>query len=78
MTDAQDNALDVVFPHLQAGRRYSVALNDYIYRNYAEIDRTRGRILHQMLVNEVLLDELGSGRPVQPNNNPLQHVQIRQ
>ena len=78
VTDAQDNALDVVFPDLQAGRRYSVALNDYIYRNYAEIDRTRGRILHSMLVNEVLLDELGSGRPVRPDNDPRQHVQVRQ
>ena len=78
VTDAQDNALDVVFPDLQAGRRYSIALNDYIYRNYADIDRTRGRILHQMLVNEVLLDELGSGRPVRPDNAPLQHVQVRQ
>ena len=78
VTDAQDNALDVVFPRLQAGRRYSIALNDYIYRNYADIDRTRGRILHSMLVNEVLLDELGSGRSVVPDNNPLQHVQVRQ
>lgn len=78
VTDAQDNALDVVFPDLQAGRRYSVALNDYIYRNYAEIDRTRGRILHEMLVNEVLLDKLGSGRPVVPDNKLRQQVQVRQ
>ncbi|MDE7451087.1 MAG: 5'-nucleotidase C-terminal domain-containing protein, partial [Alistipes sp.] len=78
VTDAQDNALDVVFPDLQAGRRYSVALNDYIYRNYADIDRTRGRILHSMLVNEVLLDELAAGRPVRPDNAPRQHVQVRQ
>ncbi|MCM1300639.1 MAG: bifunctional metallophosphatase/5'-nucleotidase [Alistipes senegalensis] len=77
VTDAEDNAVDVVFPQLQAGRRYSIALNDYIYRNYAEIDRTRGRILGDMLVNEVLLDELASGRPVVPDNRPRQRVQIR-
>lgn len=77
VTDAEDNALDVVFPDLQAGRRYSIALNDYIYRNYAEIDRTRGRILHDMLVNEVLLDGLASGRPALPDNTPRQQVQVR-
>ncbi len=77
VTDAEDHAVDVVFPKLQAGRRYSIALNDYIYRNYAEIDRTRGRILDDLLVNEVLLDELASGRPVVPDNKPLQRVQVR-
>ena len=68
----------MVFRDLLAGGSYlsdSPCLMNIIS---AEIDRTRGRILHSMLVNEVLLDELGSGRPVRPDNDPRQQVQVRQ
>ena len=34
VTDAADNALDVQFPKLREGRKYKVAVSDYIYRNY--------------------------------------------
>ncbi len=77
VTDADDNAVDVLFPQLQEGRIYRMAYNDYVFKNYAEIDRPNGRLLEDMRVNEVLLEVLSSGRPVTVDNTPLQKISVR-
>lgn len=77
VTDAADKAADVIFPKLQEGRVYRMAYNDYVFKNYAAIDRDRGQLLENMRVNELLLRELESGRPVKINNVPLQGIQTK-
>lgn len=77
VTDADDRAIDVLFPQLQEGRIYRMAYNDYVFKNYAEIDRSAGSLLEGMLVNELLLSELSNGRPVTVDNTPLQRISVR-
>lgn len=77
VTDADDRAIDVLFPQLQEGRIYRMAYNDYVFKNYAEIDRSAGSLLEGMLVNELLLNELSIGRPVTVDNTPLQRISVR-
>ena len=77
VTDADDNAVDVRFPQLQEGRRYRVAYNDYVFKNYAEIDRTAGEQRTDLRINELLLQELGAGRPVSFDDKLLQEVVVK-
>lgn len=77
VTDADDRAIDVLFPQLQEGRIYRMAYNDYVFKNYAEIDRSAGSLLEGMLVNELLLNELSTSRPVTVDNTPLQRISVR-
>lgn len=76
VTDAEDRAIDVLFPKLQEGRSYRMAYNDYVFKNYAEIDRSAGSLLEDMRVNELLLQELSSG-PVTVNDVPLQTIAVK-
>lgn len=75
LTDGEDTAVDVVFPTLRAGRRYRVAMNDYIFRNYGAIDRTSGRILDRK-VTDALLRDLAGNAPVREDNTPRQRVDL--
>ena len=73
ITDRRDSALDVRFPRLAEGRRYRVAMSDYVYRNYKGLEGTDGRITDQK-VADVLLEELADDSPVVPDNRPRQRV----
>ena len=44
VTDAADNALDVRFPKLREGKVYEVAVSDYVYRNYKDLNYTDGKL----------------------------------
>ena len=73
VTDAQDNALDVRFPKLREGRRYKIAVSDYVYKNYNDLNYTDGEITG-VKVADVLLEELEDDSPLAPDNKPRQEV----
>lgn len=77
VTDAADKAVDVIFPKLQEGKVYRMAYNDYVFKNYAEIDRARGELVDELRVNEILLKELESGRPAAASSGCQQNVERR-
>lgn len=77
VTDADDNAVDVRFPQLQEGRTYRMAYNDYVYKNYAEIDRAASIPFELIRINELLLQELGAGRPLSFDEELLQQIEVR-
>lgn len=72
ITDAEDNALDVQFPKLKEGERYTIAVSDYVYNNYKDLSYTDGRDTGE-LVTQTLLGELDD-EPVVPDNAPRQTV----
>lgn len=76
VTDAADNALDVRFPALREGRSYRIAVSDYVFRNYRDLNYSEGRITDEP-VAEVLLEELRDDSPLMPDNTPRQTVEIR-
>ena len=73
VTDAADSALDVRFPRLREGRAYRVAVSDYVYRNYRDLQYTDGEITDTKVV-DVLLEELEEDSPLQPDNRPRQRI----
>lgn len=73
ITNAADSALDVRFPKLREGRSYRVALSDYVFKNYHELNCTEGRITDTK-VTDVLLEELEEHSPLEPDNRPLQRI----
>ncbi len=73
VTDKDDNATDVLFPTLEEGRTYRVALSDYVFKNYRDVEYSEGDIT-DIMVTDALLGELRSGEPVKENNTPLQTV----
>ena len=73
VTDAQDNALDVRFPKLREGRSYEVAVSDYVFKNYKDLNYSDGKI-SGIAVAGVLLEELGDDTPLTPDNKPRQEV----
>lgn len=76
LTDARDRALDVEFPRLREGRRYRVAMTDYIFNNYRDLSYEAGRDTG-IQVTQTLLEELRDDSPVEPDNLPRQKVRIR-
>ena len=73
VTDAQDNALDVRFPKLREGNTYKIAVSDYVYKNYNDLNYTDGGITGRK-VADVLLEELEDDSPLTPDNKPRQQV----
>lgn len=76
VTDSRDSALDVRFPALREGRRYRVAVSDYVYRNYKGLEYADGEITDTK-VADVLVEELEEESPVIPDNRPRQRVVCR-
>lgn len=74
VTDAADHAVDVRFPALREGQRYKVAVSDYVFRNYKDLDYTEGGITDER-VAELLLEELEEERTLEPDNRPRQRVE---
>ncbi len=72
LRDEQGDAFDVLFPTLEEGRSYRVALGDYIYKTYEAIDRTRGEVL-PILVTDALMETLAQGAYT-PQNSSLQQI----
>ena len=73
VTDAADNALDVRFPKLREGKVYEVAVSDYVYRNYKDLNYTDGKLTGTAVAG-VLLEELQDDGPLTPDNRPRQKI----
>lgn len=76
VTDARDEALDVQFPRLQEGRSYRIAMSDYIFNNYRDLEYEDGAVTDDA-VAQTLLEELQDDSPVRPDNLPRQKVRVR-
>ncbi|MFQ7502561.1 MAG: hypothetical protein ACLRMJ_04365 [Alistipes finegoldii] len=63
VTDQADNALDVEFPWLREGKVYTVAVSDYVYKNYNDLNYTDGKITEED-VTGLLLEELEEDSPL--------------
>ncbi len=66
ITDGRD-ATDVRFPTLEEGQRYRVALGDYIFKTYRDVQGTGGTTT-ELLVTDALLSHLARGpwTPTEP------------
>ena len=73
VTDQADNALDVEFPKLREGKVYTVAVSDYVYKNYNDLNYTDGKITEED-VTGILLEELEEDSPLRIDNTPRQRV----
>ena len=73
VTNAADSALDVRFPQLREGRMYRVAISDYVFKNYHDLDYVDGAIT-DIKVADVLLEELEEDSPLEPDNRPHQRI----
>lgn len=73
VTDTADNAVDVRFPKLREGKVYEVAVSDYVYKNYNDLNYTDGKLTGTTVAG-VLLEELQEDGPLTPDNKPRQEI----
>ena len=73
VTDAADNAVDVRFPKLREGKVYEVAVSDYVYKNYNDLNYTDGKLTGTTVAG-VLREELQEDGPLTPDNKPRQEI----
>jgi 5'-nucleotidase len=76
ITDENDMAYDVEFPLLNEGRKYKVAVADYVARNYAHFE-CENEVRQPMLVYELDKNYFEKNSPVKVSNEPLQRVVVR-
>ena len=65
--------IDVRFPKLREGKVYEVAVSDYVYRNYKDLNYTDGKLTGTAVAG-VLLEELQDDGPLTPDNRPRQKI----
>lgn len=73
-TNDRNEAVRVEFPDLKRGRRYRVAMGDYIFKNYADLKYTRGEIT-ETLITDVLDSYFRNRSPFLPDNSPRQRIE---
>lgn len=73
-TNDRNEAVRVEFPDLKRGRRYRVAMGDYIFKNYADLKYTRGEIT-ETLITDVLDSYFRNRTPFVPDNAPRQRIE---
>ena len=74
VTDHSDNALNVLFPTLQEGHRYKVAICSYVVENYKGIESEDVVYYPEPTIPEIFLDYFASHSPVTFSNEPKQFV----
>ena len=70
----QIKAQSVAFPELKPGRRYRVAMGDYIFKAYSGLDYTAGAPTGTLLT-DVLDSYLRARSPLAPDNEPRQRIE---
>ncbi len=73
VTDKSGNAVDVLFPTLKAGRKYTVATGDYIYKSYKGVANSTGKFT-DILITSLLSDYIKANSPVMPKSESLQSI----
>ena len=76
VTDENDMAYDVEFPLLTEGRKYRVAIADYVARNYAHFE-CENEVRQPMLVYDLDVAYFKKNSPVKVSNEPLQSIVVR-
>lgn len=76
VTDENDMAYDVEFPLLTEGRKYRVAIADYVARNYANFE-CENEVRTPLLVYELDRAYFQKKSPVSTSNESLQKVVVR-
>ena len=76
IVDENDMAYDVEFPLLNEGKKYRLAVSDYVARNYAHFDR-ENEVRQPMLVYDLDVTYFKKNSPVSISNEPLQSVVVR-
>lgn len=76
ITNVADSAFDVRFPALREGRSYRVAVSDYVFRNYRDLEYAEGEVTDDRVTDALLeaLEDAGADDPLQPDNRPRQRV----
>ncbi len=73
LTDGEDMAYDVIFPTLKPDRLYSVAMGDYIFNNYSDVN-AESLTRDVVPLTDALIDLLSSKHEITLSNTPLQSV----
>lgn len=73
IVDSADCAHDVRFPTLREGRRYRVALTDYVAKKYDSIEGLNGKFT-EISILEALKQHFLNNSPVKPDNRPRQRI----
>ena len=76
VTDEYDMAYDVEFPQLKEGRKYKIAVADYVARNYAHFE-CENEVRLPLLVYDLDVAYFDKNSPVKVLNKPLQKVVVR-
>ena len=76
IVDENDMAYDVYFPRLREGRKYKIAVADYVARNYAHFE-CESEVRLPMLVYDMDKAYFEKNSPVRISNEPLQKVVVR-
>lgn len=76
ITDENDMAYDVQFPHLKEGRKYKLAIADYVARNYKAFE-CEDEVRLPALVYDLDVAYFKANSPVKVSNKPLQSVVVR-
>ena len=76
IVDENDSAYDVEFPMLKEGKKYRVAVADYVARNYAHFE-CENEVRQPMLVYDLDVAYFKKNSPVKVSNEPLQSIVVR-
>lgn len=76
ITDENDVAYDVRFPRLKEGRKYTIAVADYVARNYAHFE-CENELRLPLLVYDLDVAYFKQNSPVKVSNESLQKVVVR-
>lgn len=76
ITDDKDMAYDVEFPLLKEGKKYKIAVADYVARNYAHFE-CENEVRQPLLVYDLDVEYFKKNSPVKVSNEPLQRVVVR-
>ena len=76
IVDENDMAYDVEFPRLKEGRKYKLAVSDYVARNY-QFFECEEEVRTPLLVFDLDVEYFKKNSPVKVSNEPLQRVVVR-
>lgn len=76
VVDEKDEAYDVLFPELKEGRKYKVAIADYVARNYPNLE-CENEVRTPLLVYDLDVAYFKANSPVVISSEPKQSVVVR-